>query len=184
MAESQLMRERWESRLREDGSLTVRRSRRPTLVFLAFAGLLLALGAWLASLGGVTGIIGTALALLGLLAVFLLGMQVAHPGIVVRIDEDGVEPAGRQMLSWREFDGVEIREEAGGLLVLRVKPAYTKRTEGKLGRVGRWARKADQQQFGSHRIRLRTSTPKEAEELAELLCWARQQKRQHGSFSG
>lgn len=177
------MLENWESQLREHGELTVRRSRRPTLVFLAFGGLLLAVGATLAAFGGLVGIIGGVIAVIGILAVFFLGVQVAMPGVIVRLDGDGLVPTGRPKLTWREFDGVEIREESGGLLVLRVKPSYTKRTRVELGRVGRWARKADQQQFGAHRIRLRTSTPREAEELAELLRWARQQQRKHRSFS-
>jgi hypothetical protein len=177
------VREAWEAELREHGALTVRRTRGPVLTILAFAGIGVAVGAWLVDVGGWLAIVGAVLTAVGLLTVMATGVQAARPGPVLHISDAGLEVPGRPLIKWSEFDKPEVREAAGQLLVLRVKPRYTERTRDQLGRVSRWARETDRRHFGAHRMRLRTSGPKQAEELADLLRWAARRVRARGQLS-
>lgn len=177
------MREQWERELRRHGELTIRRTRGPVLTILAIAGLVIAFSAWLVDLGGVLAIVGGVAAAIGLLIVIATGMQAARPGPVLHISDSGLDVPGRPHVRWDEFDKPEIREAAGQLLVLRVRPSYTERSQGELGRVARWARDTDRRHFGAHRMRLRTSGPRQAEELADLLRWARKRIRARGALA-
>jgi hypothetical protein len=183
-------RERWEATLRADGRLRVQRSRTPALVVLGLSGLLLALGGWLLGLEPdpvpvwVLRPFGGVIALVGLLGVAVFGFKSLVPGTVVTVDEDGVTPAGQPRIPWSDLHGMEIREEEGGLLVLRTADGFAERTRGDLGRLARFARRSDLRSFGPDRIRLRTATPHEARELADLLRWARKRVRRGGFDDG
>lgn len=177
------MRDRWERELRERGELTIRRTRGPVLTILAITGLVIAFSAWLIDLGGWIAVVGGVLAAVGFIVVIATGIQAARPGPVLHVSDDGLDVPGRPHVPWDEFDRPEIREAAGQLLVLRVKPSYTERTQGELGRVARWARETDRRHFGAHRMRLRTSGPRQAEELADLLRWARKRIRSRGALA-
>lgn len=180
------MRERWETELRAHGRVRIRRTRTPVLVVLGISGLLLGLGGWM--LGIEPGAVpvwvmrplGGFVALLGLLGVAVFGFRAVRPGTVAVVDEEGVTPAGQPRIDWSQLRGIEIRDEEGGLLVLRTAEGFTERTAAELGRVARFGRRADLRRFGSDRIRLRTGTPAEARELAELLRWARKRVRRGG----
>lgn len=180
------MRQRWETELRARGRVRIRRTRTPILVVLAISGLLLGLGGWMLGIDPgpvpvwVLRPLGGVLALLGLFGVAVFGFRAIRPGTVAVIDEGGVTPVGQPRVDWDRLRGIEIREEEGGLLVLRTAEGFTERTADELGRVARFGRRADLRRFGPDRIRLRTGTPAEARELAELLRWARKRARRGG----
>lgn len=182
------MRAEWREAVERDGVVEVRQRPLTAVGLVATGVLFVVVGLWLGTADefggwgrlapGVAGLFGWLAVGLGLVSLGGGLRILVRPPLVVRLDRQGVALPGGRQVAWSALRGADVEGAAGQARAVVVVDdpggEIRRRTRGGLRRAPP----------GQGRIGLRPYHPGSAQELAELIVWARSRLADPGVDAG